>query len=79
MMLDDKHVNYLKMVKDGRVALRNGKYYGYVNPFNGRGHVEQAVAISVEYLGLTHITPEGVRLTSRGEWVLAEEEEAWGE
>ena len=84
MILDDRHIEYLALVKLGKVRLRSGKFLKarkYELTGVG-GPVDQTVATQMHVLGATRIISEGgklwLALTRRGEAILAEEDEAWG-
>jgi hypothetical protein len=87
MILDDRHIAYLKKVEAGHIKLWWGHrklFARYVNnqPSEFGWHsVDQTVAAQMKALGLTRIVNSGglfaVRLTSRGEAQLEDEKEAW--
>lgn len=87
MVLDDRHIKYLLLVKRGEVLLvytadKSSSTYRSNGWANGRQGVDQSVAINVELMGLTHIIVKDgktyVDLTPRGHSVLEDENEAWG-
>jgi hypothetical protein len=84
MILDDRHIEYLVLVKSGQVRLRSGNF---LKPrkyeLSGvSGPVDQTVATQMHVLGATRVISKGnkllIVLTARGENILAEEDESWG-
>ena len=86
MVLDDSHINYLRLVSQGIITIwwnptRTLTRYVCSDWANGRKDVNQTVAAQMKALGMTHVVREGTRvklaLTEKGEKVLLEEDEAW--
>jgi hypothetical protein len=88
MVLDDTHIEYLKLVKAKKVGLWSAYRHGpsrYVclDWANGRVEVDQRVAAQMHALGMTHvISVRGksrpvIELTAKGEATLSEEDESW--
>lgn len=84
MILDDRHINYLKLVKEGRVALwwaPGKKVSRYVTRMQDTEEIDQQVAAQMKALGMTHVVANksfmNIALTERGENTLIEEDETW--
>lgn len=87
MVLDDRHIAYLRLVEAGVIHLwwapkKIASRYVNSDWSNGRKEVDQTVAAQMKALGLTHVASRDgkqvIALTERGVAVLIEEDEAWG-
>lgn len=86
MVLEDRHIDYLKLVDRRLIKLWQNptrSVLKYVNSSwtNGPVDVDQTVAAQMHALGATHIVYstgiQYVALTKRGEDILNDEAESW--
>lgn len=86
MVLDDNHIGYLRLVASGVIRIwwnPTKTISRYVNKewFGGSREINQTVAAQMKALGMTHVVVKHgfceVELTTKGEGVLLEEDEAW--
>lgn len=82
MVLEDRHIEYLQLVRRDTICVQWTSGWGsssYISTENIV--VNQLVAAQMMALGATHIVTHGhsqkLALTSRGESILVDEEEAW--
>lgn len=88
MVLEDKHIHYLKQVEENRVKLwwnPTKTLSRYVDSVWGDDAqiIDQTVAAQMHTLGATHVAAGGgmrtqpIELTDRGRKILLDEAEAW--
>lgn len=86
MVLDDRHISYLRLVQRGAIQLwwaprKLDSRYVNNDWSNGRQEVDQIVAAQMKALGMTHVVNSSgkqlIELTERGHGVLADEDAAW--
>jgi hypothetical protein len=83
MVLDDRHILFLRHVFREVIRLKKGTFLGarkYVS--TDKTPVDQTVAAQMHILGATRLVSRGskvvVVLTNKGQEILLEEDEAWG-
>lgn len=83
MVLESRHIDYLLLVRDGKVQIKRPTFKKDLKFMcSDPEPLNQTVAIQMHILGATRIVwsrgHQIVQLTLRGEHILIEEDEAWG-